>query len=247
MKNTYLIISALVMMCTMSSCAFVDATCGFFTTSWGTELKRNLSETYGKMESKQLADMIDDPAVMNDKDAGKQLLVELGKRDDVKNLSAEQKDNVLNLMVNSSVSTESVAAIVSEISNANGSSDMGEVAKSILSQIEETDTAAVVQILKDVEKLPEVSGSSACLAVVCVVAQVAKNSNAANDTDKVMTTIKDVMGGKTVDDAATELGITGDDKDALQAAIDAASKLQSINAEILPGVKISDLFGAAGA
>lgn len=243
MKNKYLIISALFLMCAMTSCAFVDATCDFFTASWGTSLKRDLSETYGKMDSKQLADMIEDPAIMSDREAGKELLVELGKRDITEELSAEQKDDVLNLMVNSSITTDSLAAIVNEVTNVDGNTDPKVLASTILGQIDSADTKAVVKILSDIEKLPEVSGSSACLAVVCVVAQVAKNSDVADSPDTVMSTIKDFMtGSKDMDQVATTLGISNDDKEALKAAIDAAGKLAEIDAEIFPGVKLSAIF-----
>lgn len=255
MKKTNLIISALFVMC-MTSCAFVDAANGFFTSSWGTGLKRDLSETYGKMESKELAGMINDPAIMNDKAAGQQLLVELGKRDDVKNLSAEDKNSVMNLMINSSIDAETIASVVSELtkSDSSQSANPEEIAKEIISSIDKTDVEAVKQILKDTEHLDDVDPSSAALATVCLVAQVAKNVDSSINYDIVQQKVEDIMNAsddstrtEKIDDAKTSLGLSDDDVDSLKVAVNAAVKLGDLNAEVFPGITIKSLFGGAGA
>lgn len=183
MKKTYLIISALLVMCTLASCAFFDSTCDFFTNSWGTNLKRDLSDNFSKMKSDQLAALINTPSVMNDKEASKKLLDELGKRDDITSLSAEDKNTVLNLMVNSSISAESLSSIINEVSNAGSGSDPKQLIDNILSNVDSCDVGAAVEILNDVDNLENLSGSSASLAMVCVVAQVAKSSELTENLD----------------------------------------------------------------
>lgn len=240
MKKTYLIISALLVMCTLASCAFFDSTCDFFTNSWGTNLKRDLSDNFSKMKSDQLAALINTPSVMNDKEASKKLLDELGKRDDITSLSAEDKNTVLNLMVNSSISAESLSSIINEVSNAGSGSDPKQLIDNILSNVDSCDVGAAVEILNDVDNLENLSGSSASLAMVCVVAQVAKSSELTENLYKVM---EDVNGGMTTDQALEDLKIKAEDRDALEVAFNAAVKLKELDAEIFPGMKIGSLFG----
>lgn len=240
MKKTYLIISALLVMCTLASCAFFDSTCDFFTNSWGTNLKRDLSDNFSKMKSDQLAALINTPSVMNDKEASKKLLDELGKRDDITSLSAEDKNTVLNLMVNSSISAESLSSIINEVSNAGSGSDPKQLIDNILSNVDSCDVGAAVEILNDVDNLENLSGSSASLAMVCVVAQVAKSSELTENLKKVM---EDVKGGMTTDEALVDLEIKDEDRDALEAAFNAAVKLEELDAEIFPGMTIESLFG----
>lgn len=244
MKKTYLIISALLVMCTLASCAFFDSTCDFFTNSWGTNLKRDLSDNFSKMKSDQLAALINTPSVMNDKEASKKLLDELGKRDDITSLSAEDKNTVLNLMVNSSISAESLSSIINEVSNAGSGSDPKQLIDNILSNVDSCDVGAAVEILNDVDNLGNLSGSSASLAMVCVVAQVAKSSELTENLDKVMEDVdKVIKGEKTTDKALDDLEIKKDeDRDALKAAFNAAVKLKELNAEIFPGMTIGSLF-----
>lgn len=227
-------------MCTLASCAFFDSTCDFFTNSWGTNLKRDLSDNFSKMKSDQLAALINTPSVMNDKEASKKLLDELGKRDDITSLSAEDKNTVLNLMVNSSISAESLSSIINEVSNAGSGSDPKQLIDNILSNVDSCDVGAAVEILNDVDNLENLSGSSASLAMVCVVAQVAKSSELTENLYKVM---EDVNGGMTTDQALKDLEIKAEDRDALEVAFNAAVKLKELDAEIFPGMKIGSLFG----
>ena len=227
-------------MCTLASCAFFDSTCDFFTNSWGTNLKRDLSDNFSKMKSDQLAALINTPSVMNDKEASKKLLDELGKRDDITSLSAEDKNTVLNLMVNSSISAESLSSIINEVSNAGSGSDPKQLIDNILSNVDSCDVGAAVEILNDVDNLENLSGSSASLAMVCVVAQVAKSSELTENLKKVM---EDVKGGMTTDEALVDLEIKDEDRDALKAAFNAAVKLKELDAEIFPGMTIESLFG----
>lgn len=229
-------------MCTLASCAFFDSTCDFFTNSWGTNLKRDLSDNFSKMKSDQLAALINTPSVMNDKEASKKLLDELGKRDDITSLSAEDKNTVLNLMVNSSISAESLSSIINEVSNAGSGSDPKQLIDNILSNVDSCDVGAAVEILNDVDNLENLSGSSASLAMVCVVAQVAKSSELTENLGKVMEDVV-IKGGMTTDQALNDLEIKAEDRDALEAAFNAAVKLKELDAEIFPGMTIGSLFG----
>lgn len=57
------------------------------------------------------------------------------------------------------------------------------------------------------------------------------------DVDKV------INGGMTTDQALDDLKIKAEDRDALEAAFNAAVKLKELDAEIFPGMTIGSLFG----
>lgn len=252
MKKTYLIISALLMVC-MTSCSFIDATCDFFTGSWGTGLKRDFSETYGKMDSEQLAGMITDPAIMNDKEAGLNLLVELGKRDDIASLPAEEKNNVLNLMVNGSISTDTISSALDQLTG-DGNGDPAEIANSILSNVGETDIEAAKQILNDTAHIEDLSPSSASLAAISIIAQVIKSEDLVNKVNDVMTEIQNVMSAgddsakeAAFDAAVARLSISDESAESLGIAVKAIGELSRLNAEIMPGLSLGSLLGGTPA
>lgn len=246
MKKTNLIISALVILCMCS--------CSFFTTSWGTGLKRDLSDTYGKMNSSDLAEMIKDPSVINDKDAGKELLKELGKRDDLSKLSQDEQTDVLNLMVNSSISSDSITSIIDKVSNSDDSTDATQLVEDILNLVDTVDTGAAKSILEDTDNIKNLDPSSAALATVCLVAQVAKEVNGIG-SDVLVEKLSTVMSAadnsdaeleSTIDTVIAELNLA-DQVDTMKVALKAAAELVKLDAEIFPGMELSSLIsGSSG-
>ena len=103
--------------------------------------------------------------------------------------------------------------------------------------------ASVERLYNAIDNLENLSGSSASLAMVCVVAQVAKSSELTENLDKVMEDVDKVInGGMTTDQALADLEIKAEDRDALEAAFNAAVKLKELDAEIFPGMTIGSLF-----
>lgn len=243
MKKLTIIFSILIM--------FLITSCNFFTTSLGTGLKRDLSKTYSKVDTKNLAQMINTSSIISDKEAGKTLLEELGKRNDISSLPPSSQDDVLNLMVNSSISTETLTNTLKTLENVNEESDAKQIAKDILSSIDTVDVNATKEILKNTENFENLTDTTVALATVCLVAQVAKDADI-TDTDKITQEIQKFIDGNgdttSVDSAVNAIlgGENGSDenKESLRIALESAKQLKDNDAEIFSGVKFSDLFGS---
>lgn len=241
MKKLTIIFSILIM--------FLITSCNFFTTSLGTGLKRDLSKTYSKVDTKNLAQMINTSSIISDKEAGKTLLEELGKRNDISSLPPSSQDDVLNLMVNSSISTETLTNTLKTLENVNEESDAKQIAKDILSSIDTVDVNATKAILENTENFENLTDTTVALATVCLVAQVAKDADIVDKTDTITEEIQKVIEGETtIDDAVGAIldGNNGSDenKESLKIALKSAKQLKDNDAEIFSGVKFSDLFGS---
>ncbi|MGN0739273.1 MAG: hypothetical protein ACI4LX_03790 [Treponema sp.] len=224
--------------------------CDFFTTSWGTGARRNLEENYSKLSSSELADLISDPNLINDTEAGKQLLSALGKKDDLSSLSVEQKNAVLNLSVNSSITSDTVSEILSAIKDTeNSENKMEQLVTDILEKVDSADISAVTQILSDKESLGQLDDKALCLSSLCLIAQVAKQENLLDKTATIKDEISSLFEGKSnVDDAVNNITASADcsaeSNAALKAALNAVCELKDSEASLIEGLKISDLFGS---
>ncbi len=229
--------------------ALCFTSCSFFTTSLGTSFKRDLSDTYDKMSTSELADMITDPQLMCDPDAGKQLLASLGEKDDLTSLKPEVQNDILNLMVNSTISTEAITSVIDTLTNAGDNSDPADIISGVLDNINAVDTKATVALL-DESNIGNLNPSTAALAAVSLVAQVAKSSDIFNKLDDVMTELGTVAqtpdSGRdaAISTAVSNLGIKTEDVEALEVAFKAVASLADSNAELFPGITLGSLFGA---
>lgn len=247
MKKTHLIITML------AALSFTG--CNFFTTSLGTSFKRDLSDTYDKMSTDDLADMITDPQVISDPQAGKQLLETLGERDpeDLKKLSPEAQDDILNLMVNSTISTEAITSAIDTLTNAAEGSDPAEIVSAILNNINEVDTKAAVALLDD-SNIDNLEPSTAALAAISLVAQVAKSQHETNPEctgEVVMGHVGKILGGQETPQAAmSAIGITegSPEAEALEAALGVVDHFMNSgeSVEIFPGFDLSTILGSLG-
>lgn len=244
MKKLTIIFSILIM--------FLITSCNFFTTSLGTGLKRDLSKTYSKVDTKNLAQMINTSSIISDKEAGKTLLEELGKRNDISSLPPSSQDDVLNLMVNSSISTETLTNTLKTLENVNEESDAKQIAKDILSSIDTVDVNATKAILENTENFENLTDTTVALATVCLVAQVAKDAGIVDKTDMITEEIQKFIDGNgetTSVDSAVNAILKGkndseENKESLRIALKSAKQLKDNDAEIFSGVKFSDLFGS---
>lgn len=229
------------------------AGCDFFTTSWGTGARRNLEDNYSKLSSSELADLISDPNLINDTEAGKQLLAALGKKDDLSSLSAEQKNAVLNLSVNTSITSDTVSGILSAVKDTEDSGNkMEKLVTDILEKVDTTDISAVTQILSDKDSLSQLDDKALCLSSLCLIAQVAKKENLLDKTDTIKKEISKLFSSETPteDSINTAVGNIADStcseesKAALKAALNVVCELKDSEESLIEGFKISDMFGS---
>lgn len=229
------------------------AGCDFFTTSWGTGARRNLEDNYSKLSSSELADLISDPNLINDTEAGKQLLAALGKKDDLSSLSVEQKNAVLNLSVNTSITSGTVSGILSAVKDTEDSGNkMEKLVTDILEKVDTTDISAVTQILSDKDSLSQLDDKALCLSSICLIAQVAKKENLLDKTDTIKEEISTLFSNETPteDSINTAVGNIADStcseesKAALKAALNVVCELKDSEESLIEGFKISDMFGS---
>lgn len=228
------------------------AGCDFFTTSWGTGARRNLEDTYSRLSSSELADLISDPNLINDTEAGKQLLAALGKKDDLSSLSVEQKNAVLNLSVNTSITSGTVSGILSAVKDTEDSGNkMEKLVTDILEKVDTTDISAVTQILSDKDSLSQLDDKALCLSSICLIAQVAKKENLLDKTDTIKEEISKLFSKTPTEDSInTAVGNIADStcseesKAALKAALNVVCELKDSEESLIEGFKISDMFGS---
>lgn len=253
MKKTYLIISALLALSLSSCSGLLETTESFFTTSWGTGAKRDLSETFSKQSTEELATSISDPEVISDKEASNAILVALGNKDqsEINALSVELKNDVLDLTLNTTISIDSLLSVVDELSTSTEESSAQDVISTILEQFADTDMTAAQTILNNVDEIENLNSSTACLATVCLAAQVMKDIDF-KDTENLTTEIETIMNkmdndGKTAVEAIKEadFGLSEEKQETLAVALNAMQKLTDIDAEIIAGITIGDLLGTS--
>ena len=202
--------------------------------------------------------MISDPNLINDTEAGKQLLAALGKKDDLSSLSVEQKNAVLNLSVNSSITSDTVSGILSAIKDTeNSENKMEQLVTDILEKVDTTDISAVTQILSDKDSLSQLDDKALCLSSICLIAQVAKKENLLDKTDTIKEKISTLFSSETttedsidkavdkaVDNIAGSADCSEESKAALKAALNVVCELKDSEESLIEGFKISDMFGS---
>ncbi|MCR5612852.1 hypothetical protein [Treponema sp.] len=244
MKNTKVKIFSVLALCCFTSCSF-------FTTSWGTGARRNLSENFSKMSTSDLADKISDPTIINDEDSARALLATLGNRNDLSSLNTAQMTSVLNLTSSASISTEVISSATSLISSAGSTSDVGSIISGILSQVGDADTTAAVTILSDTNNLAALPPSTVAMATISVVAQVAKSENVSDDIQTIQDQIETVFQNPnaSIDDAVEAIIGTDASEESTQALTVALQTFkyyatEAPDAELFPGVSLSSIFGS---
>lgn len=248
MKNKYLIIPIVLSV-------FAVTSCSFFTSSWGTGLKRDLSQSYEKKNTDQLAQMVTDPGVISDPEAGNQLLTALGTRDNLTDLSSKEQNNVLDLMVGASISADTITTVLDTITSASENSDPVEMISTIIDSMGTTDLAAVTKILDGLSDESKFGGdgfdvSSVAMASICVVAQVVKNDAVVENMDTVKDAFQGVLNATeenrqaAIDSAIESMNIQADAIDSVMAALNAVAVIsKQEDAELFPGITIGQLMG----
>lgn len=227
--------------------------CDFFTTNLAVNARRNLKDNFSKINTSDLANLITDPSMISDEDASRQLLEELGNRNDLSSLSSEQQSTVLDLLVSTSITSNTAADVLEAIKEASESEnpDGEAIINEILNSISSSDVSAVTQILEDTDNLDNLNTKSICLSAICIVAQVAKTENVIDQIDEIKNNISSVYQNENpnIDNIVDTIIPSGSDesKAALNAALNAVNHLKNNDEEILLGFSVSDLFGALSA
>lgn len=245
MKKNYLIISLLF--------SFILFGCDFFTTSLGTSARRDLSKNFSKINTNELADLITEPSMINDQEASRQLLESLGQRNDLDSLSSQQQSSVLDLLVSTSITSDTAAQVLDTLQEVSESEDGDEIdgkkiVKEILNSISDSDVAAATTILSNQDNLKNLDANSICLGAICVVAQVAKTEDVLSD-EKIESIISNVETAfksenpnvSTLVDAIIPDG-SEKSRESLTAALEAINYLKDCDEEFLLGF---DIFGSS--
>lgn len=230
--------------------------CSFFTNSWGKGVCRNMDTRFSNFKTEELADMSKDSALINDFNSSKALLVELGKKDDLTSLSAQQKNDILNLMSNASIPTDVVVSISDTVANVNSEDAAKEFVTSIFEQINSIDVEAATMILSDEEGLSSMDDKIICMSSICLAAQVAKSSDLLSKTDEFQEQIKNVASASEGDreaaiNSAVDAIFSGvedaeESKEKLQIAFNAIYSVKESDVNLIPGMSLKDMFSKLG-
>ena len=93
----------------------------------GTSARRDLSKNFSKINTNELADLITEPSMINDQEASRQLLESLGQRNDLDSLSSQQQSSVLDLLVSTSITSDTAAQVLDTLQEVSESEDGDEI------------------------------------------------------------------------------------------------------------------------
>lgn len=168
---------ALILLCTLFSCEM-------FTTSLGKNSVRDQSEVVKKASASELADMAAGIDSANPATARAIMDALSGKADDLKNLSKEQKEAILNLALDATVPMGDITKITEDLLDKVGdpnftvsATEAKSLVEDIFDSVTEFNTTALNTLLNDPDTLKTVDPSTLANAAVASIAQIAKTSN----------------------------------------------------------------------
>lgn len=229
---------------------FTLSSCEIFTTSIGKGLARDNTEIYDKQSSVDLIKLAATPEAINDPVVSAQILESLGKKGDLTELSADEKDVVLNLMIGSTITTDTISETLDLMQTLSDDEGVVTLFDTLLNSIEDADINAVVMLLSDEGSLDEMNPFNTMMAAMCVMAQVAKDeegistfSNINQAIDQLKTsTPEQVASGSLFTDASD------DTKAAVKAALSCFSYYQDhsdrFNETAIGNMTVLEIIGA---
>lgn len=244
MKNKNLIIPFL-------SAVLVLSGCSFFTTSWGKQSARNLTPIYEQESASALADLIMKRSSINDPEALQELLIALGKKskEELSNLSNEQKENIMGLLVTNTISIDFVTDVLPVVLGKQ-EADGPAIIKNFFSSVTETDINATLTLLDDKKTLDSLDPLTTCFATGCLLVQVAKQEGADERMDEIITEVVKYSENpeKMSKDDVAKIILGPDCKkesaQAIDTALEVALHFKQNDTEIFAGMKYSDFFSA---
>lgn len=209
--------------------AFTLSSCEIFTTSVGKNLARDNSEIYDKQSSSDLIELATTPEAINDPEVSAQILEALGKKNDLTSLSAEEKDVVLNLMIGSTITTDTISETLESIQNLTEDAEVVDLFDTLLDTVDDADINAVVMLLNDPNSLDQMNPFNAMMSAMCIMAQVAKDEEGISTFSNINQAIDELNNGTSVDDILNGTlfaSVSEETKDAVEVALNCFSYYQ---------------------
>jgi len=186
--------------------------CSFFSTSWGSGLKRDNAKKLAQLTVKDLALLLTDPDYTSDPESIAALLEALGGKtpEEIQGLSVEDKQAILELTISAGVPISSLAGIMEQAA----SGDPGSALSELLSSTDVINVDAAAAVLTDPEMLETADPTVITAAALTVLVQVAAaETEDAEDQDAAVTelvnnitgTIADSPAGSTAEEVVDQL------------------------------------------
>ena len=148
----------------------VFASCSFFTTSLGKGLARDSDEIFKNASTADIVDFAKESGSA-DGEVAAGILDELATRtDDIPALSVEDKEDILQLAVDATISMEALTDVLKDVDLEN--IDPNSLIDSVFDAIPEFDTAALEAIFNDTDSLANADTSVLATAAVVSLVQV---------------------------------------------------------------------------
>ncbi|MBQ0162886.1 MAG: hypothetical protein KBS84_06990 [Treponema sp.] len=185
---------------------FTLSSCEIFTTSIGKGLARDNTEMYASQNASDLIDFAKTSEAINDPAVSAQILKALGTKNNLTDLSNEDKNTVLELLIGSTITMDTISETLNSIQAEELNNDgVVNLLDTLLNSITDADTSAVVQLFTDPDSLENMDPFNAMLASMCIMAQVAKDEQVINGGEPDLTgkfeaiqdAIKETAGGST--------------------------------------------------
>ncbi len=230
-----------------------------FTTSLAGNLKRNMSAQFAKASVSELAKMAGDPAVIKDIDTGRALIDALSEKnqEDLRHLSEQEKQNILDVAVSSSLPISSLTDTINNLKNQSGSVDADKVVSEVLGSLPSVKTEAVNTLLNDSSTLETAPVETLVTASLVLVTQAAKDDPliTGGNRDGTMQAIQDALSKNNeadkksaIDQLKADGKISQDTVTALQTVVNVAESLNSNRKDDLSdlsigGINLGDYIG----
>ncbi|MGL4985848.1 MAG: hypothetical protein ACRC5H_01765 [Treponemataceae bacterium] len=227
-KMNYLVFGVL-LIGFMSCEAFFDP----FVTSLGKDSTRDLVELYKKFSVQELVNALGDINLQSDKKAKEALVTALGSKgeEDLKNLSLNDKQKVLDLAFDVIVPLSVVTDVAKTILSSSDGTDINKIISSIAQSTSTIDTKALVFLLQDKTLLLEGDISKVGLGTTALFAQVI-HAEPNLDVEDLVSRIESNFGSSFDKDYIDSLDIAEESKNNLKIVMgvyDVASTRPEIN------------------
>ncbi|MBQ0003147.1 MAG: hypothetical protein KBT21_06385 [Treponema sp.] len=187
----------------LSLLTILIASCSFFTTSIAKGAARDNADRYDKLSASDLLELSSSSQVINDQKESAKILEALGRKNNLTLLSGEQKNMVLDLMIGSTITSDSLADAMKIIKNLENDKELVTFFDDLLTVVSDADTKAVVSLFNDGTSFDQMDPLSSCLTSMCILAQAAKDEGSGKTFKDFQSVFVDVYTNSTPSDLDT--------------------------------------------
>lgn len=208
---------------------FTLSSCEIFTTSVGKGLARDNTEMYASQNASDLIDFAKTSEAINDPAVSAQILKALGTKNNLTDLSNEDKNTVLELLIGSTITMDTISETLNSIQTLEGDEEVVTLFDTLLDTVEDADINAVVMLLNDTNSLDQMNPFNAMMSAMCIMAQVAKDEEGISTFSNINQAIDKLNNGTSVDDILNETlfgSASEETKDAVGVALNCFSYYQ---------------------